>query len=87
MGTCEVCGNEYEKAFEVVAAGARHVFDSFELRFTRWPRSSSTAGAGSSVTGSRPMATSTAAPVVPGWLGCTPSGPSKPGGPYRSGGQ
>ncbi len=21
MGTCEVCGNEYEKAFEVVAAG------------------------------------------------------------------
>lgn len=30
MGTCEVCGNEYDMAFEVVAAGARHVFDSFE---------------------------------------------------------
>ena len=29
MGTCEVCGNEYDMAFEVVAAGARHVFDSF----------------------------------------------------------
>jgi hypothetical protein len=30
MGTCEVCGNEYDKAFEVIAAGDRHVFDSFE---------------------------------------------------------
>ena len=30
MGTCEVCGNEYDMAFEVVAAGARHVFDSLE---------------------------------------------------------
>ena len=30
MGTCEVRGDEYDMAFEVVAAGARHVFDSFE---------------------------------------------------------
>jgi len=30
MGRCEVCGNEYDQAFEVIAAGARHVFDSFE---------------------------------------------------------
>ncbi len=30
MATCEVCGNDYDKAFEVSAAGARHVFDSFE---------------------------------------------------------
>jgi hypothetical protein len=29
-GCCEVCGNEYDKAFEVIAAGQRHVFDSFE---------------------------------------------------------
>ncbi len=29
-GQCEVCGNQYDKAFEVVAAGAHHVFDSFE---------------------------------------------------------
>jgi hypothetical protein len=29
-GSCEVCGNEYDKAFEVVTAGTRHVFDSFE---------------------------------------------------------
>ena len=32
MGTCEVCGNEYDMAFEVVAAGARHEFDSFAER-------------------------------------------------------
>jgi hypothetical protein len=30
MATCEVCGNDYDKAFEVVTAGNRHVFDSFE---------------------------------------------------------
>ncbi len=29
-GQCEVCGNDYDKAFELVAAGKRHVFDSFE---------------------------------------------------------
>ena len=27
---CEVCGNQYDKAFEIVASGAHHVFDSFE---------------------------------------------------------
>ena len=30
MARCEVCGNDYDKSFEVVAAGARHTFDSFE---------------------------------------------------------
>lgn len=30
MAQCEVCGNEYDKAFEVTVAGARHTFDSFE---------------------------------------------------------
>lgn len=30
MGTCEVCGNEYDNAFEVVRNGESHVFDSFE---------------------------------------------------------
>jgi hypothetical protein len=29
-GNCEVCGNEYDKAFEVSLAGKNHVFDSFE---------------------------------------------------------
>jgi hypothetical protein len=30
MGKCEVCGNEYDKGFEVRMAGRTHVFDSFE---------------------------------------------------------
>ena len=30
MQACEVCGNKYDKAFEVTMAGKRHVFDSFE---------------------------------------------------------
>jgi len=29
-GSCEVCGNRYDKAFQVVAQGATHTFDSFE---------------------------------------------------------
>jgi hypothetical protein len=30
MATCEVCGNDYDKAFQVVQGGESHVFDSFE---------------------------------------------------------
>jgi hypothetical protein len=30
MAQCEVCGNDYDKAFEVVMAGKAHTFDSFE---------------------------------------------------------
>ena len=30
MPTCEVCENEYDKAFEIVMGGERHTFDSFE---------------------------------------------------------
>ena len=30
MAKCEVCGNDYHLSFEVIAAGHRHVFDSFE---------------------------------------------------------
>lgn len=30
MDRCEVCGNLYDKTFEVVRNGQRHVFDSFE---------------------------------------------------------
>jgi Rieske Fe-S protein len=35
MAECEVCGNDYDKAFEVIAAGERHVFDSFECAIHR----------------------------------------------------
>ena len=30
MAICEVCGNDYDKAFEVKRGGRSHVFDSFE---------------------------------------------------------
>jgi hypothetical protein len=30
MAACEVCGNDYDKAFEVTMMGKRHVFDCFE---------------------------------------------------------
>jgi Rieske Fe-S protein len=30
MAQCETCGNEYDKAFTIVAAGKSHTFDSFE---------------------------------------------------------
>ena len=30
MAKCEVCGNDYDKPLKIEAAGAQHVFDSFE---------------------------------------------------------
>ena len=30
VARCEVCENEYDKAFELTVAGKRHTFDSFE---------------------------------------------------------
>ena len=30
MATCEVCGNDYDKSFEVRVQGESHTFDSFE---------------------------------------------------------
>jgi len=30
MAKCQVCGNEYDKAFQVLMNGDTHVFDSFE---------------------------------------------------------
>jgi hypothetical protein len=30
MARCEVCGNDYDKAFQVVMRGQSHTFDSFE---------------------------------------------------------
>jgi hypothetical protein len=30
MATCEVCGNDYDKSFEVLMHGESHTFDSFE---------------------------------------------------------
>ena len=30
MARCDVCGNDYDKAFQVTLAGRTHTFDSFE---------------------------------------------------------
>ena len=30
MARCELCGNEYDKTFQVVQGGKTHTFDSFE---------------------------------------------------------
>lgn len=30
MAKCELCGNEYDKAFTIEMDGASHTFDSFE---------------------------------------------------------
>lgn len=30
MPACEVCGNEYDKSFDVTIEGSTHTFDSFE---------------------------------------------------------
>ena len=30
MARCEVCGNDYDKSFEIIASGTRHTFDSLE---------------------------------------------------------
>ncbi len=35
MAKCEVCGNDYHLAFQVIAAGERHTFDSFECAISR----------------------------------------------------
>jgi hypothetical protein len=30
MARCTVCGNDYDKAFEIIMAGETYIFDSFE---------------------------------------------------------
>jgi hypothetical protein len=30
MAVCEMCGNDYDKSFEVTIGGESHTFDSFE---------------------------------------------------------
>jgi len=30
MARCDVCGNDYDKAFQVIQAGKNYTFDSFE---------------------------------------------------------
>jgi hypothetical protein len=30
MARCDVCGNDYDKSFQVIRGGETHTFDSFE---------------------------------------------------------
>ncbi len=30
MAKCDVCGNDYDKSFQIISAGKRQTFDSFE---------------------------------------------------------
>lgn len=30
LGSCEICHNEYDKAFKVIMGNEEHIFDSFE---------------------------------------------------------
>ena len=44
MARCEVCNNEYDKAFAVVFAGESHFFDCFECAIHRLAPSCSHCG-------------------------------------------
>ena len=51
MAQCEVCGNQYDKTFEVLLAGRTHVFDSFECAIAALAPPASTAASRSLGTG------------------------------------
>ena len=53
MAICEVCGNDYDKAFQVVRNGEQHTFDSFECAINAMAPTCATAAAGSSAMASR----------------------------------
>lgn len=35
MAQCELCGNDYDKTFDVIKDGITHTFDSFECAITQ----------------------------------------------------
>ncbi len=35
MAICDVCGNDYDKAFEITMDGRTHTFDCFECAISR----------------------------------------------------
>jgi hypothetical protein len=65
MATCDVCGNDYDKAFQVTSAGRTMTFDSFECAIQAMAPVASIAAARSSATESRPAARCIAAPIAP----------------------
>jgi len=63
--TCEVCGNVYDKCFELTMGGQTHVFDSFECAIHALGPPVPIAAAASSVTAWRRRMPSFAAPTAP----------------------
>jgi hypothetical protein len=64
IAKCEVCGNEYYLSFEVVTAGVRHTFDSFECVIHKLAPVCDHCGSKIIDTASRRKAPSTAAPTA-----------------------
>ena len=62
MAQCEVCGNDYYKSFDVVGAGVKHTFDSFERAIHALAPAS--AHCGCRVTGQRFQESSSVVPTV-----------------------
>ena len=65
MATCEVCGNDYDKAFEVSMAGERHTFDCFECAIHALAPTCAHCGCRVIGHGVERTARSTAAPTAP----------------------
>ena len=81
MGQCDVCGNDYDKAFRVTQGDRTMTFDSFDAPSTPWPPNAPTANAAWLATASRPRARSIAAPIA---LGRKASGASRTALPEAS---
>jgi hypothetical protein len=45
MAICDVCGNDYDKAFRITQAGKTLTFDSFECAIHRWRQDALTVNA------------------------------------------
>jgi uncharacterized Zn finger protein len=65
MAQCEVCGNDYDKSFEVVTRDGSHVFDSFECTIHLPAPSCMHCGCGSLAMASKLTKQFTAALTVP----------------------
>jgi hypothetical protein len=39
MARCETCGNDYDKAFEIILAGESHYLTALNVQFTYWRQS------------------------------------------------
>ena len=74
MAQCDVCGNDYHLAFQVIAGGSHAYLRQLRVRDPQArARSARIAAAGSSGTASRRRGSSTAVRTAPGTTGCAAS--------------